>query len=94
MSAPSKNIYWRNIPLTAPVYDRGAYYVAGDGADAAVVNWEGREAGEAQRALSRRARLTSAASKRRECPNCTDGRNPEDGTRICLTCHGARFLRS
>ena len=68
MSAPAKNIYWKSIPPTAPVYDRGAYYVAGDGDDAAVVNWDGQEAMEAQRELSRRARVTSDSADAKRIP--------------------------
>lgn len=93
MTAPTKNIYWKKIPATAPVYDRGAYYVAGDGDDAAVVNWEGREAYDAQRTLARRARVTASKPSRKKCPACFDGRNPSDGSRICLTCHGSNWVR-
>lgn len=56
MPTPTKNIYWRRIPKGVKVVDTGKLFIVGEGRDAAVAFWEGREASEAQRKLSKLAK--------------------------------------
>jgi hypothetical protein len=58
------NIYWRDIPTSACVIDRGSTYVAtglrksktGKRVGRAVVYWSGNEAAQAQRQLAKLAK--------------------------------------
>ena len=43
-------------------------------------------------AVWRWLRATKEAAET-ECPSCRDGRNPKDGSRICLNCHGSHKVR-
>lgn len=52
MPIPTKNIFWRDIPANARVVDRGNYFEVTDGRKRMLAFWTGREAREAQRALS------------------------------------------
>lgn len=56
MPTPSKNIHWRSIPKGAKVVDTGKLFIVGEGKDAAVAFWEGREAAEAQSKLAQLAK--------------------------------------
>lgn len=57
MAMPKANIFWRDIPLTSEVVDRGHYYEVTDlRGKKAVAFWTGQEARAAQQALARRAK--------------------------------------
>jgi len=59
MSAPTGNIYWRNIPVSSRAWLRGKpgtryYVVVLEGSNEELVpNWSGNDAREAQRWLDR-----------------------------------------